>query len=139
MKIKVLLVDDEKDFIETLAQRLEARNLHVAAVSNGDEAVERLRNEDFDVVVVDMLMPGKDGIETLRELKAVRPLVEVILLTGHATAESAVRGMKLGAFYYLMKPADIKSLLENIAKAFQRKAEQEERIRQAEIERLLLA
>lgn len=137
MKIRVLLVDDEKDFIETLAQRLEARNLHVAAVSSGDEAVKRLEEEDFDVVVVDLLMPGKDGIETMRELKRVKPLVEVILLTGHATVETAVTGMQLGAFYYLMKPTDIKRLLENIARAFQRKSEHEERIRQAEIERLL--
>lgn len=139
MKIRVLLVDDEKDFIETLAQRLEARNLHVAAVSSGDEAVKRLEEEDFDVVVVDLLMPGKDGIETLRDLKRLKPLVEVILLTGHATVESAIRGMNMGAFYYLMKPTDIKRLLENIARAYQRKAEQEERIRQAEIERLLRA
>jgi two-component system, OmpR family, response regulator CpxR len=137
MKVRVLLVDDEIDFLDTLAQRLEARNLQVATASDGLQAVERLKEEEFDVVVLDMLMPGKDGIETLRDLKRIRPLVEVILLTGHATVESAIEGMREGAFYYLMKPADIKSLLENIARAFQRKAEHEERIRQAEIERLL--
>lgn len=137
MKVRVLLVDDEKDFVEALAQRLEARNLLVTTALDGEEALGCLRKEDFDVVVLDMFMPGKDGIETLREMKALRPLVEVILLTGHATVESAVEGMKLGAFYYLMKPAEIKSVLENIVKAYQRKTEHEERIRQAEIERLL--
>jgi len=137
MKIKVLLVDDEKDFVETLAQRLEARNLWVIKAFGGDEAVTRVQAEEIDVVVLDMLMPGKTGIEVLREIKQIKPLVEVILLTGHATVESAIEGMTQGAFYYLMKPAEMKSLLQYIAYAYKHKAEQEHRIRQAEIDRLL--
>jgi two-component system, OmpR family, response regulator CpxR len=137
MKIKVLLVDDEKDFVETLAQRLEARNLSVTKAFGGDEALARLQEEDIDVAVVDMLMPGKTGIEVLMEIKQIRPLVEVILLTGHATVESAIEGMTKGAFYYLMKPAELKSLLQYIAYAYKHKAEHEHRIRQAEIDRLL--
>jgi DNA-binding NtrC family response regulator len=82
-------------------------------------------------------MPGMGGTETLRKIKELKPLVEVILLTGHATVESAILGMKLGAFYYLMKPTDIKQLLEQIANAYKRKTEHEERIRQAEIDRIL--
>lgn len=139
MKIRVLLVDDEKDFVEALAQRLEARNLSITTALSGDEALSKLRDEDVDVVILDMLMPGMDGTETLRRIKEIKPLVEVILLTGHATVDSAVFGMKLGAFYYLMKPTDITKLLEQIANAYKRKSEHEERIRQAEIERLLRA
>lgn len=137
MKIKVLLVDDEIDFVETLAQRLEARNLSVIKTYSGDEAISRVQSEDVDVVVLDMFMPGKTGIEVLRELKQVKPLVEVILLTGHATVESAIEGMTQGAFYYLMKPAEMRNLLHYIAHAYKHKAEQEHRIRQAEIDRLL--
>lgn len=137
MKIKVLLVDDEKDFAETLAMRLEARNLSVVTAFDGDEAISRIREEDVDVVILDMVMPGRTGIEVLREIKELRPLVEVILLTGHATVASAIEGMTRGAFYYLMKPAEMKELLYQIAHAFKHKAEHEHRIRQAEIDRLL--
>jgi FixJ family two-component response regulator len=89
------------------------------------------------VVILDVLMPVKDGVETLREIKALQPIVEVIMLTGNATVESAVEGMKIGAYDYLMKPAETKDLVEKIVKAYKRKAEQEERIRQAEIERIM--
>lgn len=137
MKIKVLLVDDEKDFAETLASRLEARNLSAVTASNGDEALSILKEKDIDVVILDMVMPGRSGIEVLREIKQIRPLIEVILLTGHATVQSAIEGMTQGAFYYLMKPAEIKTLLSKIAQAYQHKADHEHRIRQAEIDRLL--
>ena len=137
MKIRVLLVDDEKDFAETLANRLETRNLSTITAPNGDEAIAILREKEIDVVILDMVMPGKTGIEVLREIKQIKPLVEVILLTGHATVESAIEGMTQGAFYYLMKPAEMKTLLEKIAHAYKHKAEHENRIRQAEIDRLL--
>jgi two-component system, OmpR family, response regulator CpxR len=137
MKIRVLLVDDEKDFVETLVERLRARNLLVLTAANGDEAIARIQEEDVDVVVLDMLMPGRTGIEVLREMKQIKPLVEIILLTGHATVQSAIEGMSQGAFYYLMKPAEMKKLLEQIAHAYKHKVEQEYRIRQAEIDRLL--
>ena len=98
MKIRVLLVDDEKDFTETLANRLEARNLSAITASNGDEAISILKEKDVDVVILDMVMPGRTGIEVLREIKQIKPLVEVILLTGHATVQSAIEGMTQGAF-----------------------------------------
>jgi DNA-binding NtrC family response regulator len=137
MKIRVLLVDDEEEYTEALAQRLEARNLSVITASNGDEAIARVREEEIDVVVLDMVMPGRSGVEVLKEIKQIKPLVEVILLTGHATVQSAIDSMTRGAFYYLMKPTEMKNLLEKIAHAYQHKAEQEHRIRQAEIDRLL--
>jgi DNA-binding NtrC family response regulator len=136
MKIRVLLVDDEESFVDALAERLRGRGLHAATAYSGDGALARLNEEDFDVVILDMVMPGKDGIQTLNEIKQFKPLVEVILLTGFATLDSAVSTLQRGAFYYLMKPADMSDLLRNIINAYQRKAEHEERIRQAEIKRL---
>jgi DNA-binding NtrC family response regulator len=136
MKVRVLLVDDEEQFVETLAQRLEARDFGVATAYNGDQALDYLKGKDVDVVVLDVLMPGLTGIDTLREMKKIRPLTEVIMLTGHATVETAIEGMKLGAFDYLMKPTEIEELVEKINRAQARKAEQEERIQKATIERI---
>lgn len=137
MPIKVLLVDDEKDFVETLAQRLEMRDFDIKTALDGDEALGLIRESEFDVVVLDVLMPGKDGIQTLREIKELKPLVNVIMLTGHATVDTAIEGMKLGAYDYLMKPTETESLVEKIMSAHKIKAEHEERIRQAEIKGLL--
>jgi DNA-binding NtrC family response regulator len=137
MKIKVLLVDDEREFVEALAERLEVRGLSVDCAFSGDEAVNYVRKTPVDVVVLDMAMPGKDGMATLSEIKELKPLVEVVLLTGQGTLESAVGSLEQGAFYYLFKPAEMRELLINIANAFKRKSEHEERIRQAEINRLL--
>lgn len=135
-RAKVLLVDDEEMFVEMLAERLEARGLEVVKSFNGDQALERIRERDFDVVILDVLMPGKDGVDVLREIKQLRPLTEVIMLTGHATVDTAIRGMKLGAYDYLLKPTETKDLMEKIQGAYKRKNEQEERIRQAEIEKI---
>jgi len=137
MKIKVLLVDDEKEFIETLAERLAVRDFIVQTAFGGDEALSKIQEEDFDVVVLDVLMPGKNGIETLREIKSLKPLVNVIMLTGHATVETAIDGMKAGAFDYLMKPTDTNDLVGKITKAFNIKAEHEKRILKAEINTII--
>jgi two-component system response regulator CpxR len=137
MQIKVLLVDDEKDFVETLAQRLEMREFNVKTALDGDEALGLIRESEFDVVVLDVLMPGKDGIQTLREIKELKPLISVIMLTGHATVDTAIEGMKLGAYDYLMKPTETESLVEKINSAYKIKADHEERIRKAEINGLL--
>uniref|UniRef100_A0A7C3ZAK2 Response regulator n=1 Tax=Desulfobacca acetoxidans TaxID=60893 RepID=A0A7C3ZAK2_9BACT len=136
MKIRVLLVDDEEQFVETLAMRLEARDFAVATAFNGDQALDYVKAREVDVVVLDVLMPGLSGIDTLREIKKIRPLTEVIMLTGHATVETAIEGMKLGAFDYLMKPTEIEELVDKITKAYKRKAEHEDRIRQATIDRI---
>jgi DNA-binding NtrC family response regulator len=138
MKIRVLLVDDEREFVDLLAERLEARDFEVVTAGSGPEAVEKMRMGETDVVVLDVLMPGMDGLETLKELKKLQPIVEVIMLTGNATVPTAVEGMKLGAFDYLMKPTETKDLVEKIVNAYKRKVEQENRIRQAEIERIIV-
>lgn len=134
---RILLVDDEVDFVEMLSLRLTEVGERVTPAYSGREALEILGQKVVDVVILDIRMPGMDGIETLREIKKRFPLVEVMMLTGHGTTETAVEGMKLGAFDYLMKPADFDELLLKLENARKRKDEQEERIRKAEA-RLLL-
>lgn len=137
MKINVLLVDDEKEFIKALAERLEVRDFNVETAFDGFDALAKIKQQDFDVVVLDVLMPGKDGIEILRDIKSLRPLVKVIMLTGHATVETAIEGMKAGAYDYLMKPTETNDLVDKITKSYKIKAEHEERIRKAEINKII--
>ncbi|MFH2012430.1 MAG: response regulator [Pseudomonadota bacterium] len=125
--IRLLLVDDEEDFRTTLASRLRKRNIDVTDVGSGNEAIELTEKGSFDVAVVDIKMPGMDGIETLRQLKKIDPLVEVILLTGHGSIEAGIDGMRLGAYDYLMKPYNVKDLLQKIEDAYLRKQLEEER------------
>ena len=101
MRTRILMVDDEKEFVEPLAERLAIRDYDVTTSLSGEEAIEKIKAARFDVVVLDVSMPGMDGIDTLREIKRLRPILEVILLTGHATVDSAIDGLKLGAFDYL--------------------------------------
>jgi DNA-binding NtrC family response regulator len=138
MKINILLVDDEQDFLEMFSERLLARGFSVFSAQSGEEALARVREGGIDVVILDVQMPGMDGIAILHEIKRIEPLVEVMLLTGQASVQTAVNGMKAGAFDYIMKPADMVELVEKLTNAYGRKAEQEERIRNAEIQRIML-
>jgi len=109
---KILLVDDEEEFAAIMAKRMARRNVATAVAHSGREALKKLEEHpEIDVVILDVKMPGMNGIETLREIKKAFPATEVILLTGHATFESAMDGMKLGAFDYLMKPCDVEEVL----------------------------
>lgn len=128
MPARVLLVDDEQGFVETMAKRLEKREYEVAVAFNGQQGLDVLNERTIDVVVLDVKMPGMDGIETLKRIKTAHPLVEVVMLTGHATIESAIEGMKHGAFDYLMKPCEMGELLAKVTEANERKFEHEERI-----------
>jgi two-component system OmpR family response regulator len=121
-EFRVLLVDDEDDFRETLQKRLRNRKLQVEGAENGYKALELLQAQDFDVVVLDVKMPGLDGIDTLKEIKIKKPDVEVIMLTGHASVESGIQGMQLGAFDYVMKPVPLDELLDKMRQAYERKA-----------------
>ena len=127
----VLLVDDEVEFLETLVKRLKRRNLGATGVNSGEEALRFLGETPVDVVVLDVKMPGMDGLETLTEIKKLYPLVEVIMLTGHASMEVAIQGMELGAFDYLMKPMDIDDLLYKLQDACKKKQLHEARIKSA--------
>ncbi|MBC2765992.1 MAG: response regulator [Desulfosarcina sp.] len=119
--MKLLLVDDETEFLETLLKRMKRRNVDVNGVGSGEKALAWLENNDTDVVILDVRMTGMDGIETLREIKKRHPLVEVIMLTGHASMEAAIEGMEMGAFDYLMKPMDMDDLLYKAEDAFKKK------------------
>ena len=123
-KIRLLLVDDEEDFRITLANRLGKREYEVTQVENGCQALEAIKTRRIDVAIVDVKMPGMDGLETLREMKRLDSGIEVIMLTGHASVESGIEGMRLGAFDYIMKPCDIHDLVLKIEDAFQRKLAQ---------------
>ncbi|MGD8530565.1 MAG: response regulator [Syntrophobacterales bacterium] len=131
-KCRVLLVDDEKDYLEVLIRRLSKREVKVAGVSSGEEALQYLQERPIDVAVLDVRMPGMDGITVLREIKKLNPLIEVIMLTGHASLEVALEGMRSGAFDYLMKPAEIDELLYKIEDAHRAKTIQEEKIARLE-------
>lgn len=130
--MNVLLVDDEVEFLETLTKRLKKRNVNVASARCGEEAIGLLGREPVDVVVLDVKMPGMDGIETLRQIKKDHPLVEVIMLTGHANVEVALQGMDIGAFDYLMKPMNIDELLYKLQDAHKKRLLQERKIKAME-------
>jgi len=134
----VLVVDDEEDFVETLVNRLNKRKVPATGVLSGEEALKVMKEKPFDVVILDIKMPGgMDGIETLREIKKIQPLSEVILLTGHASVETSIEGMKIGAFDYVLKPIKLEDLLPKLAKAFQKKDVHDSKIRDAKIKKLL--
>jgi two-component system OmpR family response regulator len=120
-KFKILIVDDENDFRETIIKRLRARKVEIEGADSGLKALEMLDAQDFDVIVLDVKMPGMDGIETLREIKLKKPLVEVIMLTGHASVESGIQGMQLGAFDYVMKPVALDDLMDKLRQAYERR------------------
>lgn len=133
----VLLVDDEAPFVETMTKRLTRRDLSIITAYSGMEALERLKEHDnIEIVILDVKMPGMDGIETLVEIRKKYPLVEVIMLTGHATVESAIDGMKQGAFDYLMKPCDIDNLIFKVGEAAAKKRQHEDKITEARMKEI---
>jgi two-component system, OmpR family, response regulator len=128
---RVLIVDDEPDFLETIVKRLQKRKVDAIGVGSGKDAVRVLEEQVFDVVILDVRMPGMDGIETLKEIKKKSPLTEVIMLTGHASVESGMQGMQFGAFDFVIKPADLDDLIERINQASERRMLHEARIRKS--------
>jgi DNA-binding NtrC family response regulator len=134
----ILIVDDEVDFLETIVKRLQKRNIDTTGVTSAEKALALMDQRLFDVVVLDIKLPGgMDGIEALREMKRKAPLTEVILLTGHASVETSIEGMKLGAFDYLLKPVKLEDLLVKIGEAFEKKDVHEQKIRKAKIQELM--
>ncbi len=117
--IRVLLVDDEPVFVETMSKVLKARGYGVGAAAGGVEALEELRFNRYDVVVLDLRMPGMDGIETLERIRKQDPLLPVILLSGHADMSKAVEAMQHGAVDYMLKPAPVDKLCERIRSAIE--------------------
>ena len=135
--IQILLVDDEERFLTTTKALLEKRGIDTMTATNGLDALRLLDEHRFDVVVLDVKMPGMDGVGVLRETKQKHPLVEVIMLTGHGSVESAVEGLRSGAFDYVTKPCDVAHLVDKINEAYSKKKTMEEKIRKVKVERII--
>ncbi len=121
MTDKVLLIDDEKEFVEALGERLKNRGMEVATLTSAKEAVSKSDLGNYDAIVLDLQMPEMDGLEVLKAIKKIKPEMQIILLTGHATVEKGIEAMKLGAMDLLEKPADIDSITDKIKKASAKK------------------
>ena len=117
LKAKVLLVDDEEDFLSTLAERLESRGLKVSTANSGELALAKIEKEGFDLIILDLAMPGMDGLETLKRIKAKQPEAEIIILSGQGSIKTSIEAMKLGAEDFMEKPVNISELLGKISDA----------------------
>ncbi len=117
MTDKVLIVDDEQDFLNIISDRLTARDMNVSTASSAKDAIKQIDEDSFDAVVLDLMMPEMDGLETLKIMKEKNPDLQVILLTGHATVEKGIEAMKLGAMDLIEKPADLSTIVERIKRA----------------------
>ena len=131
----VLIVDDEEEFREMTSKRLNKRDIACESAPNGDVALEMVAKKNYDVILLDVKMPGRDGIEILREIKKIAPLTEIVMLTGHASVESGINGIKYGAFDYLMKPIDLEALFEKLNGAYEQKRAQEAKVEMAQSKR----
>jgi DNA-binding NtrC family response regulator len=135
--MRMMIVDDEERFLSTMKKLLAKKGYDVVTASSGAEALEIMSVQNIHVVILDVKMPGMDGNETLREIKKRFPLTEVIMLTGHATMESAVEGLKSGAMDYLMKPADLDEIIKKAEGAFEKIQSLEEKIRVAQMRKIM--
>ena len=135
--LKMMLVDDEERFLSTTKKLLSRKGYDAQTEASGAEALETLRTSNVHVVILDVKMPGMDGIATLKEIKRQFPMIEVIMLTGHGTVESAVEGLKSGATDYLTKPTDINELIEKAEEAFEKRKNLEGKIRVAQTRRFM--
>jgi DNA-binding NtrC family response regulator len=135
LKANVLLVDDEVPFVETLTRRLSKRGIDMVTAFSGQEALSELeKNSNIEIVVLDIKMPGMDGLRVLEEIKREYPSVKVILLTGHSTIDTAIKGMRSGAFDYLLKPCDIDRLISRMEDAVGRKMQRKEAPKETSLE-----
>lgn len=135
--IHLLLVDDEEQFLSTTKKLMERRGISTFTCINGFDAFEILEHHRVDVVLLDVKMPGIDGLDVLSKIKRKHPDVEVILLTGHASVETAVEGLKMGAFDYLTKPSGISDILAKVGEAYEKKLAREEKARKAKVENMI--
>jgi DNA-binding NtrC family response regulator len=136
-KINLLIVDDEEQFLESISKSLQVRDFNVVAVNRGEKAIEAARNNPFDIALVDLKMPGINGEETLKALKAEHRWMEVIILTGHGTIDSAVECTKSGAYSYLQKPCSLDELLESLINAYKTKVMNKKKIEEKKMAELM--
>ena len=133
-KIRVLLVDDEDDLVSLMSTRLEKRHFETAATTSGGEAVTLCQTRHFDVAIIDLKMPGMDGVEVMQKLKVMQPYLQTIMCTGHGSTESALEAGKLDAFRYVMKPCDFEELVEHVMDAYRHRREMLKEIYERELQ-----
>ena len=136
-KINLLIVDDEVQFLESISKSLEAREFNVIAVDRGEKAIKAARKNPIDVALVDLKMPGINGEETLKALKAEHKWMEIVILTGHGTIDSAVECTKIGAYSFLQKPCSLDELLDSLKTAYKKKVMNRKRIEEKKMDELL--
>lgn len=136
-KINLLIVDDEEQFIDSIGRSLELRDFNVIAVDRGEKAIEAARNHPIDIALVDLKMPGINGEETLKALKKEHPWMEVVILTGHGTIDSAAECTRSGAYSYLQKPCDLDRILEALKNAYKKKVMNRKKIEEEKMDGLL--
>ena len=136
-KINLLLVDDEESFLKSMSTRLEVRNFNVIAVNRGEKAIEAARKNPVDIAIVDLKMPGIDGEETLKALKKEHKWMEVVILTGHGSVDSAVECTKSGAYLYLQKPCELEQLLDVLKNAYKKRVMNKKDIEEKKMNDLL--
>jgi DNA-binding response OmpR family regulator len=117
-KLKVLLVDDEEEFVSTLAERLELRNITTLIATDGGQALQIIQTDEPPVVVLDVMMPGIGGLDVLQQIKHNHPEIQIILLTGQGSTKDGIKGMRMGAFDYMVKPVQIEDLIEKMKEAY---------------------
>ncbi len=137
IKADVLLVDDEEQFLKVLSQRMEGRGLKVDTSTSGEDAINRVKGKDFDAIVLDLAMPGMNGIETLKRIRSENPDVQIIMLTGHGNLEKGVEAIKAGAVDFLEKPADMNKIMEKIAEAKNKRVLLIEKKKEAHVKEIL--
>ena len=138
-KINLLIVDDEEQFLQSMTKWLEVRDFNVIPVDRGEKAIEAARTQPIDIALVDLRMPGMDGEETLQALKKEHPWMEVVILTGHGSVDSAVECTKIGAWSYLQKPCELDHLLSVLTDAYKKKVMNKTSIREEKMNRMLEA
>ena len=136
-KINLLLVDDEEQFLRSTTKRLEVRNFNVIAVDRGEKAIEAAREQPIDIALVDLKMPGMDGEQTLESLKKEHQWMEVVILTGHGSIDSAVECTRAGAYSYLQKPCELDRLLEVLADAYKKRVMNTQKIKEDRMNAIL--
>jgi DNA-binding NtrC family response regulator len=137
IKANVLVVDDEEQFVKVFSQRLEGRGLKVDTSTTGEEAIRQVKSKEFDAIILDLVMPGMSGLETLKRIKSENPDVQIIILTGHGSIEKSVEAVKAGAVDFVEKPADVNKVLEKIAEAKRKRIVLVEKKHEADVKEIL--
>lgn len=137
IRADVLLVDDEEQFLKVLSQRMEGRGLKVDTSTSGEEALKRVKEKEFDAIILDLAMPGMSGIEALKRIRSENPDMQIIMLTGHGSIEKGIEAMKAGAVDFLEKPADINKIMQKISEAKRKRIVLVEKKRETEVKEIL--